>query len=367
MNKGVYILNTDFSVAAIIDNYVSCIWTCAYNEIGDFELYLSADKKIMDVINMGDHYFVRAQDISVSNGVVTYNKVMVMTDVQLTTDAEAGDYLTIRGKELKYLLHRRIIVLQTNLTGTAEDGIRQLITNNAIDSTTAGASRVIPNLTLATAVGFTDTIEKQLTGDYLDEAVAEICKSYDYGWDMYISNNQLIVKLYQGVDRSYRQNVRPYVVFSDKFENLYNTGYEAIKDGYANTFYVYGEGEGTSRERQMVGGGSGLNRYEYYVDARDLSRNEGTDEEITKLEYKNLLRERGMDEQANHRVVKRFSGEVLDSVVFKFGEDYYLGDTVRVVNAYGIGENVKVTSCIEYDDDAGTRLLPQFNFEEINY
>ena len=357
--NSIYVLRQDFTLQGVIDEYISSIWRPSYSDIGDFEVYLGATDKAIDLLRE-NNYLVRSSDISVVNGIITYKNVMVIKNINIITDVESGDFLSVTGRELKFLLNSRIVWSQTTLTGTAENAIRQLITENAISPT--DTNRVIPTLTLAASAGLTESIIKQVTGTKLDRAIADICTTYNYGWDMYIHNNRLTVEIYKGLDRSYGQTDRPFVVFSDEFENLYNTEYQLSTEEYANTTLIGGEGEGLGRVYTTVGGNnSGLERYEVFTDARDLSSNKGTEEEIAQSTYLELLAERGYENLANLSYTEGFSGEVLSDVAFKYGTDFFLGDTVSVINKYGISKNVMVLSAIESEDETGTKLLPQFN------
>ena len=357
----IYVLNSaDFSIEGVVDEYVSCIWRPSYSDIGDFELYVGATKKLLDLLQI-NRYLVRTTDISVDNqNKVSYQKVMIIKNIELITDVENGDFLSVTGRELKFILHQRIIWKQTNLTGRAEAGIRALVTQNAISPT--DSKRVIPNLVLGAGAGLTETIEKQVTGEYLDKTIVEIATAYNYGWDIFIYDSNLVFIIYTGLDRSYNQTDRPYVVFSDSFENLYNTDYQVVTEEYANASLVGGEGEGLERVYVSVGDDkTGLNRFETFTDARDLSSNKDSDEEIPLATYKELLKERGKENLASLAYTEGFSGEVLSDVAFKYGEDFDLGDIVTVINEYGISKNVRVLSAIESEDATGTKLLPQFN------
>jgi hypothetical protein len=285
---------------------------------------------------------------------------MIIKNLKLVTDVENGDFLTVTGRELKFLLHQRIVWSQTNLTGKVEAAIRRLVTENAISPT--NTNRVIPNLVLGVENGLTATIEKQLTGDHLDQAIVDICTCYNYGWDIYVYSNQLILTVYEGLDRSYSQNERPYVVFSDDFENLHNTDYQLSTEEYVNTTLIGGEGEGLERTYTTIGDErTGLARYEIFTDARDISQNKGNDDEIPLNTYLSLLQERGRENLAAFSYTEGFSGEILSDVAFKYNEDFYLGDIVTVINKYGISRNVRVLSAIESEDENGTKLIPQFN------
>lgn len=358
--NNIYVLDRSFNLLGIIDEYVSIIWRPAYYDIGDFEIYLGATDKAVGLLTE-QSYVVRDSDISVDDsGNTTYKNVMMIKNIEIITDVENGDFLTVTGRELKFILHQRIVWNQTNLTGTVENAIRQLVTENAISPT--DSKRVIPDLILSAASGYTETIEKQITGDYLDKSIIDICTTYDYGWEIYVYNTTLIFRLYKGVNRSHNQTERPYVVFSDEYENLYNTDYQLTTEEYANTTLVGGEGEGLDRTYTTVGAdNSGLDRYETFTDARDISSNKGNEDEIHQAEYLKLLAERGSENLASLAYTEGFSGEVLSDVAFKYPDDFYIGDLVTVINKYGITKNVRVLSAIESEDETGTKLVPQFN------
>ena len=356
----IHVLDQQFNLVGIIDDYVSVIWRPAYYAIGDFELYLNASTKALKLLKE-NYYLVRERDIVAdSEGNITYTKVMIIKNFNITTDAENGDFLTVTGRELKYLLHQRIVWTQTNLTGTAENGIRRLVTENAISPT--DANRVIPTLTLGVSSGLTDNIEKQVTGDYLDQTIVDICTTYNYGWEIFIYNSALVLIVYQGVDSSFNQTERPYVVFSDDFDNILNSVYELNSEEYANTTLIGGEGEGKQRVYTTVGADkSGLDRFETFTDANDLSQNKDSETDAISFDtYIALLQERGRENLARLGLTEGFSGEVLE-VNFEYGKDYYLGDIVTIINKYGISRDVRVLSVIESVDDTGAKVIPQFN------
>lgn len=356
----VYVLNPEtFEIEGIVDSYVSLIWRPSYYDVGDFELYMGAKLEVFNLFKQG-RYLVRDVDITVDNGAITYKNVMIVKNLDLFTDVENGDFVSITGRELKFLFHSRIVWNQTSISGNVESAIRSLVTENAINP--SNVNRKIPNLSLDEVVGVPYTLDMQITGGYLDESITSICTNYLLGWEVYITNNELKFRVYEGADRSYGQTGNPYVVFSDTFENLYNTEYQMHSESYANCTLVGGEGEGIERIYQVVGDEySGLERFEFFTDARDLSRNAGTEEEINEADYFKMLQERGKEKIAEMSVTEGFSGEVLSDVAFQYNKDFFIGDIVTVINKYGISRNVLVLSAIESSDENGTKLIPQFN------
>ena len=106
-------------------------------------------------------------------------------------------------------------------------------------------------------------MEKQITGDNLLEVVQELCKTYGYGFKITMNDSGLLeFVLYKGVDRSYKQNENPYIVFSSEFDNLINTEYEYDKTNHRNVALIGGEGEGkteNTRLSEKARGWNGMN------------------------------------------------------------------------------------------------------------
>lgn len=357
--NNVYVLNQNLELQGVIDEYISIIWRPAYSDIGDFEIYLDATDKAIGLLRE-NMYVVRSSDISVENGITTYKKVMIIKNIQLTTDIENGDFYCVTGRELKFLLHQRIVWGRYMITDSVEYALRRLIGANAINP--VEPTRTIPNMQHAEPKGFTERIDFQVSNVPLDEAVIELCKTYNYGWDIYITNGKLTVDIYKGVDRSYGQRANPYVVFSESFENLYTTEYVYESEEYANMTLVGGEGEGLDRTYAYVNNDvSGLDRYEAFTDARDISQSTDDGGMLSHEAYQALLEERGRENLTSMLISEGFTGEVLSDVSFKYGTDFNLGDVVTVINKYGMTKNVRVLSAIESEGEDGVKLLPQFS------
>ena len=185
--------------------------------------------------------------ISRQDGEIMY----LIEAVEMEKDEEKGAFLSVKGRCLKALLARRIVWSQTNLDGTVEDCIRQLITENAISP--SDSKRSIPRLVLGEHHGWTETMQMQVTGDNLLDKISEICTSYDYGFDVLFRNNQLVFELYRGVDHSKQQSENQRIIFNENFDNLLSSQYSFNSTAYANVALVHGEGEGTKMKTNSYG------------------------------------------------------------------------------------------------------------------
>lgn len=347
----IYVLNSNYEKIGVIDSFQSVIWTTRYFTPGDFEIYIGADKELLSLLQV-DNMLVRDKDIT---GDECHN-VMLIRNIEIQSDAETGDNLIITGQCLKSIVARRVVAEQTNLSGTVESCLRSLITQNIISP--SDTDRAIANFTLGTDGSLTAaSMSMQITGDNLAEALAEICATYGYGWDVFIKGSNLVFYIYEGADRSFNQNINPHVVFSTEYDNLLSSDYKEDRSEYANVAIVAGEGEGTSRKKATVGSATGINRFEIWVDERNTSSNNG---EITPTAYQELLEQAGAEKLAETGITTEFSGEVLPDANFIYGVDYFLGDTVQIENDYGISKAARITEIIESEDENGPTVIPTF-------
>lgn len=342
----IYVTNQKFEIVGVLDNAESVIWTERYQSEGEFEIYIQAGKKAIEMLQR-DYYLFRTET----------DRGMIIANVEIKTDAETGNYLIVTGKSLEELLGRRIIWAQTNMTGKAELAIRRLIEENVINPSIPG--RKIADFALGEIKGFEDAIEMQATGDNLKETIEGICKTYGYGYKITRKDGKFVFDLYRGADRSYNQDANPYIVFSPEFENLLSTDYKKTMDKYRNVVLVAGEGEGLERKTQEVGEEKGIKRYEMYSDARNASTNNG---EITEEEYFAQLAEDGKATLAENTEEETFEGTVDYLTPYKYGEDYFMGDIVQVTNEYGISATPSITETIETENEEGYSLIPTFKF-----
>ena len=353
----IYVFNKQYTPIAVIDSFVSIIWTTRYFTNGDFELYLQAKEGLLDILQEG-FYLVREQDMD-DNGVM--KNVMIIESREVVTDAEDGDNLIITGKCLKSLLKRRVVSEQTVLQGTVLNCLKQLVNECIINPTVA--ARQISNFAFGTDT-FTDTtkMKKQVTGTNLAEVFEEICTAYGIGYDIYLNAGTFYLYFYKGVDRSYDQNLIPHVVVSESFDNLLSSDYKQSKEDFANVAYVAGEGEGNARKKKMVGTATGLDRYEVWVDARNASSNEG---EISDAEYMAMLQADGEEQLAEMNVTTMLSGEIINGVSFQINEDYFLGDIIQFENNYGISAATRIIEVIYNEDETGVNVIPTFAEMEV--
>lgn len=350
----VFVLDTNFIKVHVIDNFESLIWTERYYECGDFELYMSSDPAILGMIQQD--YYLMYKDSS---------QIMIVEEIQITTNIETGTHIIISGRSLESILDRRIIWNQTILNGNLQNGIKKLINENVISPSIA--DRAISNFIFEDSTDTAITglsIQAQFTGDNLYDALRDICKVFEIGFKITLdSQNRFVFSLYSGVDRSYDQTALPRVIFSPKFDNLLSSNYLESQKTLKNVTLVAGEDSNQNRRTRIVGSGSNLARRELYTDARDI-QSETEEGPLPDSEYNAQLDQRGAEKLAENQTTITFEGQVEPFQTFVYRRDFFIGDIVQITNEYGIKQKVRVIETVRSEDTSGYEMYPTFSVVE---
>ena len=354
--------NISISLEAVCDSFSSLLWDIEYYKCGAFEVYIAASPRNIEIFQTGR--IVGRDDDKEHFGLIE--------SVELETDAEDGDYLIIKGRFLMCLLGRRIIYPTLNFTTMTTYGmiVQKAVENNALIS----GNRLIPGLKLGEIQGacWSQTTKLQVSYENLMEWVYTICEKIGGTANIRLSKiaeeqYEMIFDLFQGADRSILQEENPHIVFSDSYNNLLSFTCFTDTSVKKNFAYVLGKGEGQQRKRTTFYYGDEpeqLNRYEVYVDAKDISDEEqknGETKPISDAEYIELLKEKG-NQNLIPTKTKSESQIAVQSTQFQYGVDYFVGDFVTVEHQrFGIRENkIQLVGMIESFDHNGRNLTPTF-------
>lgn len=377
------VLDTEYNLVGIIDTYESFIWTDRFSSYGDFELYTPFDSNILDLCRQ-DYYI----------HIDTSYHTMIIEDIELQSNADTGIHLIIRGRSLESILDRRIVWTQTTVSGNLINAVNTLmkdafLKNSITDRVISNMYIKKPEANFVKPDGTDFTIDKtQFTGDSIDSIFSNICETLEIGYrilfgyqmrrlygntiqtlnpnnntweDHTINDYDMIFELYLGVNRSYAQNILPYVVFSPSFDNIINTNYLDSINGMKNVTLVLGEDQGNVRKRLIVGEGQGLNRRELYTDARDLKSSDYG----TAAKYQAAMKQRGLEKLYENSRITSYEGEVEALKSFIYGEDFFMGDVVQISNEYGINGNARVIEWVRSESETGLEVYPTFSGIQI--
>jgi hypothetical protein len=328
-----YILDPNIELQGIIDGYSSLRWRRRFFEPGEFELHCKASTENLTLLRPENiiHRLDR-QEAAIIEGV----------DIKST---DAGDEITATGRMGSSMLDRRIITPTINFSGTVEDAMRKIITENRPPS----------NLVFGTAGGYSASCTFQATGKGALAVCTALAKAAPLGFRcrLDVPGKQWVFEAYSGVDRTVTQHGRPYVLFSGEYENIDGPKYENNTTGYANYAYVAGQGEGSARIVVTVDQTGGEPRRELWVDARDLQQADGQ----TDADYRAQLIQRGTEKLAEAARVENFSAAAVDTANFAYLTDWDLGDIVSF-EKWGLRLDQRITEVEEVDEGGVTTITP---------
>lgn len=353
MDINVY--NTQFQLEATVDVYDSLIWTERYNECGDFEIVVPLEDQMLQTFRL-ERYLQIASS----------NMTMIVENIQISTDAENGDKMTVSGRSLESILDRRIIWGLQVLNGNFQNAIKSLLDKSIISPSIA--DRRIPNFVFRSSSDTKITglqIEAQFTGDNIYDVISNLCYDRDLGFRILLTEDGIFeFGLYSGTDRTYDQFENPYVAFSPEFENLLDSTYKEETGWIKTVTLVAGEDQGTSRRYASVGTGSGLARREIFTDARDIQSEvtdvDGKEITLTDAQYTALLQQRGSEKLAEIKEDPTFDCEIETKITYIANQDFFKGDLVQISNGRGQEAKARIKEIIISDDANGTNVYPTF-------
>lgn len=415
----VYILNTEYEIVGMVDEYESALWNPKYNDVGEAEIYLPATDEMILLLQKG-FYLYRYDD----------DMFCKIEKVKIETDVENGNYLIATATDICKILSGRLVRGQVNsagvtppvvFSGKVANFIKKIITDNVISPPANQAQRKIPNLIFddSNFSEFTETIDTSVIAEDLLQLVIKTCKAYNYGFCLAynINTHKLVFRLYKGKNKATTASDE-YVEFSPAFANIISSeftvdvsalknvayvGYKTVADEFALlSLYnggtepqgearkeIYVDGTGTSRsitldELQSIFHGNvkrnptsgGESGYYYVITGGEeikvatfkaSTNSDGVYEEkitVTDYTYFLLIRSLGRNALASNVETQSFSGDVDTIDTYEYKKDYNLGDTVKVINEYGIETEAQIIEVMESDDtDDGYSVEPKFEYK----
>ncbi|MDE6665519.1 MAG: siphovirus ReqiPepy6 Gp37-like family protein [Ruminococcus sp.] len=350
------------TLEAVCDSFSSLLWDIEYYQCGKFEVYIAANPRNIAIFQTGK--IVGRNDDKKRFGIIE--------SVQIDTDTENGDYLTVSGRFLMCLLERRIIypTFSTTVNKTYSEIVQEVVSQNAMNNDIRRIIRL--SLGLISGKCWSRTTKLQVSYDNLMKWIYTICEKIGGTANIRLSKvngeqYEMLLELSEGADRSVLQNENPHIIFSDVYTNLLSFSYSSDISVQQNFAYVLGKGEGEERKRTTYCDGdepSFLERYEVYVDAKDMAdeqQENGETKPISEEEYIELLKERGK-ENIILPLTASESQITVQSTQFRYNTDYFVGDYVTVEHQrFGLMQpKIQIIGMIESFDQNGRSLTPTF-------
>lgn len=346
--------DTTRSVKRTVEEWSSLIWTERYNTLGEFELKSSNIDYHIDLLPRGSYVGIRQSE-----------QPMKVENHLIEIDEQNNQILTVSGRAMECVLEDRTNgPVLTALGSGNNSGFPVVATNmltyivRTLQIHISDVANIIPlalclypDLTIQaefSVVGTPNyTIPDEIT-DLLTRTLTSL-KQANYGMRGIRPKGAatgFIISIYNGVDktstvifRTAQGHIRPTsYLFSTK--NHKNVGYISTVNG-ADRFNAPGDAVTHT----------GWDRRELTINGSDITAASGTG-------LNSMMKLRTQTELLKNPETATFGFELLSLSPYIYGDDYFLGDLVRVEADYGLSQDMQVTEFIRSEDTTGYREFP---------
>lgn len=338
-----YSLDSNFLFDKPIRGYDSLIWTERYRDPGDFSLKTAKIDEVMDAAPVGSCL-----------GIIQSREIMFVETHEINKNKDGMHYLTVSGRTFESFMEYRTNAIEL---GAISDGLTVMQSSDESGSSTSGpgwATTIVTNVLEGLAdpkdaipnVFVSFEVTKPLTGKIRYETLSN---------NLYVRMMELLDE--DGIGVKNRRPIPPETYMSMVFYNGQSRSNTVILDSRLGHFEVanylnsikgsytaaYGRTDKAVAQKyasSTVTANTGLARRVAYVDSLDIK-----DTTISKELVRMGTRMTAFFTESGSK------GMILDcnvspTIPFVYGQDYFLGDTVRCIGDYGINQPMIVTEYI---------------------
>lgn len=348
-NMRMEIINHKFERLGVINKFNMIQYNPKYSGIGSFELSCALNEENKSLIVEDNILWIEDEYA----GVIQY------------IDKSSDNEIKAKGKLLSVVLNWRTVIKTYEANKLTTGIFEELVRLNFMTD----GERKIEGFTFINNVTDNTAIRYQVTGKSLSDIFQPLSETYDIGYEVYLNMEEKAFEftLFRGKDLTIgnKDGNKP-VIFGTDFNNILKSEYVSDKNNYRNVAYVAGEGEGENRVVVEVKQteSAGFFRRETVVDARDIQKANSISR-MTDEEYNELLQQRGKEKLSEFRKVESYDAELMSDARtgFVYGKDYFLGDTVSVVDKnLGVILSAKITEVTVTFAEDGYTVEPTFGF-----
>ncbi len=357
MEHTIYVMDENFSLAAVISDYASFQMKRRLYEVGDMELHLPYGARGAGELRPGRVLFLEP------------GRPGILTKIEVS-ESKKGVELAAYGTQLKGIVARRITVPDAEderlLFGydrfpapdapeaPAESIFKHYAARHMLSP--FDERRRIPRLAVAEDLGRGMRARWSSRFEGLDKVFQALGEYTGMGYDLTLDLEQqrYVFDVIAGQNRASTSSAP--VVFSVQYGNVQSTKYSLDTKPYINAAYAGGAGEGEARLIQTVfrENAEGLERRESWLDLGNI-------EMVEDLLY-----------EAQHKleksvVTETLTGAIVQTGPFIYGKDYDLGDTVTVHSrATGLEKDAQITEISESYEKGQRKVSVTFGKRQQN-
>lgn len=362
----IYTLDATFKRSQMVEKYESFIWTERWRAWGDFVITLQSTRENRNLLPPGT--WIAHKDS---------HRVMSVETVEDITDDEGRSILRMSGRSLEAILDSRLarnnladLTSETKWIFTAPPAdIARTIFSDICTDGDLDSGDILPVVEETPGIVYPiDTyaepstpITYEMDPQTLYTALKTLCEVSDMGFRMYRDGDtgDLYFGVYMGSDRSTLQTTLPAIVFSPDLDNLKNTKELTTTAFYKNVAYVISPvGHEVVYALDVDPSISGFERKVLFVRADDIT-------DVVPGDASDRMIQRGTEELAKNRRYTGFDGVISQNSKYKYGIDYFLGDTVDLQSKSGSTSIMRVTEQIFVSDREGERSYPTLSLDRF--
>ena len=362
-NVELRVYDTELTPLGVVDEIVSLLWTPTYwseGTVGDLKLLVPMTANNKKLLVKGNLLVLHDGAAEYTDDTGNWRRAAQIRYRRITKDTQGTEQIEIQGWFLKKWLSKRIILNKIVMTGTEQEKINRIVTEN--HGSSAAARRRLPQFSILAQEDLGGSGTDYANEDFVDAGKEVYARALagKLGYDILVNESagRYGFWLYKGKDlTSGNKSGNAPSIFSRDYDNVNGQEYTESDEGKKNVIYATGEADenGTVTLVEIDQGGEGLERDEVYVDMSSLSRKykEGEVEvTIPEEEYKRLLAAVATDTLEDYGETISFTADINITSNLKYGEDFNIGDRVTCIEKdWGLRIDVRITAvCIAYQN-----------------
>lgn len=390
-----YTLTNTFMEKDVVDEYISAIWTERYSVAGDFQIVAAATPDMIEKLKEGTYLALRGSD-----------EVMIIDTVSIEKSQ-----LTAVGSTFLAFLNNRFAWFR-NPDATSGTDIDARVVDYTVEDKAVGEfiSQVVNLICIAPSVfpspwnsanldwdreivpglslGAIDASggHKKLTMPVgpLYDGIADLASKENVGVSLYLASADPVTgfvlkfKTYRGLDRTSDQTTNTLVRLVPEMDSLTDLKEVRSIANWKNVCYVYYKGiiskhyetpelaavppEGFERRSLVTNPNDEPAGHKVQVAATTRGLTYGTPATsytvVDEADVVAFREQNARDALANHNYIRAIDGRTSPQNDYKFGIDYFLGDTIELEGLTGTISKARITEYIRSEDKTGEKEYP---------
>lgn len=367
-NVELKVYDRELASLGVVDEIKSLLWTPTYWSEGkkdDIKLLAPMTANNRKLLVKGNILVLHDGKPEYTDETGAWRRAVQIRYRHITSDETGAEQIEIQGCFLKKWLSKRLVVHKIVMTGTEQEKINRIVTEN--HGSGAEERRRLPRFSILGQEDLGGSSTKYSNVDFIDAGYEVYSRALagKLGYDILVNEKagQYGFWLYKGRNlTSGNQEGNTPSVFSREFDNVGEQEYTESDESKKNVMYVTGAADenGVFPWVEISQGGTGLDRDEVHVDKSDISRTyteDGVEITIPEADYLSMLEAAGASGLEDYGETLSFKAVLNTASNLKYREDFDVGDRVTCIeNGWGIRIDVRITAvCVTYQE--GTKEI----------